>query len=400
MPPVVFSQPLNTLKSTKKKIKVALFFPFSGKSKDLGFSLYNAAVMSLFDNDLNHNIELVLVDSKDTAIDAKKAFKEEIINKDIKIVIGPVFGNLTEEIAKDAMNNAITAISFSNNQDLRGKINNKGGIFVAGFLPEQQIDKIVSYAIDQDKINFAILAPNNNYGTTIAAIMKKTVQNRDGKIITTEFYEPSGNQVEKNVERVVKAFSAPKHLAEGGGNKVNKNHIFRDSDRAYPQVILIAESGKLLSKITAAIKDYNVEERDYQLVGTAQWDDISSLNDPNLQGAWFAAPIHERFAKFEKSYYQSYNKFPPRIASISYDLVSVIAELTDKNGEQTPNIQNFVLYNNTPKDNIASKNGFLGIDGNFRFLSNGLVQRNMSILEISGNDFKVIDQPSEKFLKF
>ncbi len=390
--PFIYSRNLDTLKANKKKVKVGLFFPFSGKNRDLGWSLYNAAVMSLFDNDINHNIELVLVDSKDTASEPAKSIKD-ITDQDIKVVVGPVFSSSVESVAKDFMSNSVTAISLSNNQQLSGKINNGGGVFIAGFLPEQQIDKVVNYAIGHNKINFAILAPNNQYGLTVANMFKRIVKARDGMIITSEFYDPSGNDLNKVVERLVNASMTPARLAEGRGSKLAKNAVIKDSDRTYPQVILIPESGKTLTKITALIKQYNTQEREYQLAGTGQWDDISTLNNVNIFGAWFAAPDHNRFANFEKSYYQTYNKLPPRIASIAYDSIAAIAELIDKKAG-LPSNADFIGYINT------QKNGFSGIDGSFRFLENGLVQRNLAVLQVGSGEFITVDKPAEKFLKY
>jgi len=391
--PFLYSRNLDTLKANKKKVKVGLFFPFSGKNRDLGWSLYNAAVMSLFDNDINHNIELVLIDSKDTPSDPVKSIKE-ITDQEIKLVVGPVFSSSVESVAKDFMNNSVTAISLSNNQQLSGKTSNNGGVFIAGFLPEQQIDKVINYAIDRNKINFAILAPNNQYGVTIANMFKRIVKGRDGTIITSEFYDPSGNDLNKVVERLVSASIVPKHLSERRGNKLAKNLVIKDSDLTYPQVILIPESGKTLTKITDLIKQYNIQEHEYQLVGTGQWDDISTLNNENLFGAWFAAPENKRFASFEKSYYQTYNKFPPRIASIAYDSVAAIAELVDKKGGILPASADFIAYTN------PQKNGFSGIDGGFRFLGNGLVQRNLAVLQVGSGEFITLDKPAEQFLKY
>lgn len=390
--PILYSRNLDSLKANKKKVKVGLFFPFSGKNRDLGWSLYNAAVLSLFDNDINHNIELVLIDSKDTPSDPAKSIKE-VTDQDIKMVVGPVFSSSVENVAKDFMNSSVTAISLSNNQQLNGKVNNNGGVFIAGFLPEQQLDKVVSHAIDHNKITFAILAPNNQYGLTVASMFKRIVKTRDGTIITSEFYDPAGADLNKVVERLVNASMVPAHLSEGRGNKV-KNVVIKDSDRTYPQVILIPESGKTLAKITALIKQYNTQEREYQIIGTGQWDDVSTLNTDGLFGAWFAAPEHARFSNFEKSYYQTYNKFPPRIASIAYDSVAAIAELIDKKGGQLPASGDFIAYSN------PQRNGFTGIDGGFRFLGNGLVQRNLAVLQVGSGEFVTINKPAEMFLKY
>lgn len=386
------SRNLETMKADEKKTQVALFLPFSGKNKDLGWSLFNAATLSLFDNDQNHNIELVLIDSHDTPEAAAKSFKE-IVDRKIKVVIGPVFSSAIEAIDRDAKRNNIAVISLSNNQELMGKINDDGGVFVAGMLPEAQIDKIIGYAMERGKYTFAIIAPNNQYGKTVTALYKRIVRDRDGNFITSEFYDSNGKDVDRAVERVINSFTVPAHLTEGR-NKLKKDAVINDSDRIYPQIIMIPESGKILSKIVASIKKQNKDERDFQLVGSSQWDDISTLNDFNLLGAWFPAPENEKFRNFEKAYYRSYEKFPPRISSIVYDSVAAVAELANSKKGQILTVQDFTSFSNPPK------NGFEGIDGTYRFLPNGLVQRNLAVLQVGSGRFETIDKPAEKFLKY
>ncbi len=390
---ILESRDLVTIKANKQKVKVALFLPFSGKNKELGWNLFNAATLSLFDNDTSNNIELVLVDSKDTPADAAKAFKE-IVKQDIKIVIGPVFSASVDAIEKDVKENNIVAISLSNNPKLIGKTTGKSAIFLAGIMPENQIEKIVSYAVSQDKSSFSIIAPNNQYGLTITDLLKTIVKKKDGTFIISEFYEPTNKDFDKLAERIVKSFKVPSRLAEGGGNKVKKDTSLKDSDRIYPKVIVIPESGKTLSKIVEAIKAQNHDERDFQFVGTSQWDDISTFTDPNLFGAWFAAPESEKFRIFEKSYYQTFNKFPPRISSIVYDSVAVISNLVEKKKDVVVEVGDFTAYSVWPK------NGFEGVDGLFRFLPNGLVQRNLAILQVKRDRFETVDKPVERFLKY
>ncbi len=384
---------LGTQKFNEKKISVALFLPISGKNKDLALSLYNASVLSLFENDLNHNIELVVIDSKDTPNDAKKAF-EQIINRKIKIVIGPVFSNLVDAIEKEAKQNKITVISLSNNQELISKTDSEGGVFIAGMLPEAQIDKIVSYSLQRGKFSFASIAPNNQYGNTLTALFKRIVKNRDGNFITSEFYKSSDSDIDRAVKNTINSFAIPARLKAQKDQKAQKDIAINDANQTYPQVILIPESGKTLSKIVSSIKKQNVDERDFQIIGTSQWDEISTLNDNSLYGSWFAAPESEKFRNFEKIYYQSYNKFPPRISSIPYDLVAFISKLIDLKQKQIPNINDFINYENPPK------NGFNGVDGLFRFLPNGLVQRNLAILKVGNARFETIEKPVEQFLKY
>jgi hypothetical protein len=234
-----------------------------------------------------------------------------------------------------------------------------------------------------------------NFITIRKAIKKMASIDRmkkDGTFITSELYDSNAQDFNKLAERVVKSFRAPSHLAEGGGNKPKA--ALKESDRIYSKIIVIPESGKVLSKIVEAIKQQNPDEREFQIVGTSQWDDISTFNDPNLVGAWFSAPESQKFRIFEKSYYQTFNKYPPRISSIVYDSVAVIASLVEKRKDMRIEVGDFTAYS------IWPKNGFEGIDGLFRFLPNGLVQRNLAILEVKRDRFETIDKPVEKFLKF
>ncbi|MBU6339077.1 MAG: penicillin-binding protein activator [Rickettsiales bacterium] len=382
------SRNLETIKANKKKTKVALFLPFSGKNKDLGWQLFNAATLSLFDNDSNNNIELILVDSKNSGKEASEAFKE-IINKKIKIVIGPIFSDLVKSIEADAIKNGITVISFSNNKELVKTNNAKNGIFLAGFLPEIEIDKITAYSLSQKKSNFAILAPNNQYGMTISALLKTMVKSKDGNFVTSELYQTNSNSsIEKAADKIAHAFFTNSKTATKGKTKYDAT---TEPEHFYPQIIMIPESGKNLSKVITAIKNHNSDEREFQIIGTSQLNDITTLNDSNLNGIWFAAPENDRFRNFEKKYNQIFNQLPPRISSIAYDSILSICEIMKKKNDQSLEFIDFATY---------SKNGINGIDGIFRYLPNGLTQRNLAVLKINGGKIETIEEPVEKFLNY
>ena len=362
-----------------EKIKIAIFLPFSSKNKDLAQNIANAAVLSLFANDRFHKLELVFIDSKETATEQKQAF-QEIINRNIKIVIGPIYSNNIANIENMAQEYAITVISLSNNIAMLGKIfNNGGGIFIAGILPETQTEQIVNFAINQNKSNFAILAPNDQYGKLIADYLKKFTKARSANFITAEFYN-NEKDLEKSADRLVNSFSLsiiPK-----------KDQVINEEDKNYPQIILIPESGKILSKAIASINSKNTKELDLKIVGTNQWDDPSTLSDSNLFGSWFVAPEPKKFQSFEKEYQQTFKNLPNRISTIAYDSILAISDLAQNNN------------NITAQTLIAKTKGFEGIDGLFRFLPNGAIQRNLAILQVGINNFQIAEPASKKFLNY
>ena len=386
------SRNLVTEKFSHKKIKIAIFVPTSGKYNDLGMNIFNSTVLSLFNHDKNQNIELVLIDSKSSAKDARKAFKK-VVNEDIKLVIGPIFSSATKAIAQEAQDNEITVISLSNNQTLANNINDDGGVFVAGMLLQSQVDKVVGHVMKSGKLNFSIIAPNNQYGKIVTGIYKKIVRDRDGRFITSNFYNKNSRDLDRIVGKVINSFTIPLHLQDGR-NKLKKDVVLSDNDRIYSQVIMVPESGRMLSKIVESINRQNIEEREFQIIGTSQWDNISTLNDTKLQGSLFAAPKNKQFRRFEKIYYRTYGKFPPRLASIAYDSLRAISHLVYLKEEQLPTVGDFINY----KD--GDINGFNGVDGLFRFLPNGLVERNLAVLEVGNSEFNIIEEPAENFLNY
>lgn len=387
------SDSLSVIEVKDVKIKVALLFPTSGKNRELGNALVNSATMALFNEDLKGNIELNLFDSGDSVESVEKAF-DEIIEKGIKIVVGPVFGTQVEAIQSKALQHDVIVISLSNNQELAIDATNNGAVFLAGSLAETQVEKIVNYSIDHRKYSFAVLSPRNQYGKIINDLTKLIVRKRDAHFITSEFYDNNEKDIERAVANVVKTFAVSGHLMEGK-NKLKKAAVISQRDRIYPQIIMIPDNGKNLSKIVAAIKKQNNDERDFQIVGTSQWDDVATMNDLNLLGGWFAAPENDKFRNFEKSYYNNFSKFPPRISSIAHDATLAVIEVANKKASRDEKI--------TVKDFTSYKgeiNGFAGIDGPFRFLPNGLVQRNLAILEVGNGKFDVLEEANKVFLRY
>ena len=51
------------------------------------------------------------------------------------------------------------------------------------------------------------------------------------------------------------------------------------------------------------------------------------------------------------------------------------------------------------KDVLTQPNGFLGIDGTFRFMPTGLSERNLAVLAVTANGPAVVDSPPDSFKK-
>jgi hypothetical protein len=91
-----------------------------------------------------------------------------------------------------------------------------------------------------------------------------------------------------------------------------------------------------------------------------------------MKGAWFAAVSDDRYGRFEQSYRQRFGAAPARIATLGYDSVLLTLNIarTWKPGTLFPTAR---LYD---------RDGFIGMDGVFRFNARGVAERALEVREV------------------
>jgi hypothetical protein len=104
------------------------------------------------------------------------------------------------------------------------------------------------------------------------------------------------------------------------------------------------------------------------------WNEARVFGLPALQGGWFAAPDNRGFAAFAGRYRARFGSDPTRLATLSYDAVSLAAALARTQGSQR--FSEAVL---------TSSSGFAGADGVFRFRPDGTNERALAVQEIRAN---------------
>ena len=110
------------------------------------------------------------------------------------------------------------------------------------------------------------------------------------------------------------------------------------------------------------------------------------LRLPQLQGAWFAAPDNAGFNAMAQRYRAKFNSDPARLATLSYDAVTLAAALargggTDRFSQQA----------------LTSVSGFNGADGVFRFRADGTNERGLAVMEIDNNAATAISPAPRSF---
>jgi hypothetical protein len=126
--------------------------------------------------------------------------------------------------------------------------------------------------------------------------------------------------------------------------------------------LFIYEDGVKLQQIISLLAYYDVTPKVIPFYGLANWQ---SLRDKGLINAYFTATPSDRANIFSKRYTQIFTEKPPRISSLAYDAVSLVAHLTKHNALTT--------------GNLTQKEGFNGVNGRFRLNEDGTNDRLLEI---------------------
>ena len=337
------------------QVKVALLLPLSagGNAGIAAVSMRNAAEMALAEFS-SPNIQLLVKDDAGTPQGAQFA-AQQALAEGAEIIIGPLFAQAVQAVGAVARTRGIPVIAFSTDVGVAAR-----GVYLLSFLPESDVSRIVSFAVGNGKRSFAALLPDNAYGSVVEASFQQITSRRGARVVALERYQ-IGPQLSTAANVVAQSVRSADAI------------FIPDGSDAVPQVV-------------AALAAAGVKPRSIQLMGTGLWDDPRIFSDANLHGGWYAAPDSAGFRNFSSRYRGRYGQDPVRTATLSYDAIALVAALVKTQGEQR--FSEAVLTN---------PSGFAGIDGLFRFRTDGTNERGLAVLRVGPTGGQVISPPPRAF---
>jgi outer membrane PBP1 activator LpoA protein len=242
-------------------------------------------------------------------------------------------------------------VAFSNDESVAGN-----GVYILGFTPDQSINRVVSHAKSGGKTRFAALVPSGLYGQRATQSMLAAVRRWGGRITVVEPFNRSPASVKAAAARL---------RAKGSFDAV-----------------LIADAGRIAAVAAPLLPNTA------KLMGTELWASDKTLGKtPALRGAWYAAAPDARFNQLSNRYRAHYGKSPYRLASLGYDAV-LLAVRSSKN---------WSVGRPFPARSLIDKDGFSGVDGNFRFDRDGIAERLLEVRQVTATGTTVISPAAKAF---
>lgn len=344
----------------REVIRAGVLLPFthpSARVRQQAEGMLAGIELALFDYG-NENIVLLPKDTGGSPSQTTEA-AEDLANKGVDVVLGPLFGAnvqlvqaaLTPEadqgffgIGAETPEEPKPVIAFSNDRSVASY-----GAWLASIAPEEEVSAIVEYAALRGYDQFAFFGPQSSLGTRIEAAMQQAVTLNGGFMISSAFYPASSTNPNTEAEYFAQTIAA----AVETGARV---------------AVLVPERGNRLRRIAPLLAYHGVDTREVKMLGTGAWNDENVWREPSLRGAWFPTAPTAEIAGFEQSFSRMYGAEPSSLAAIAYDAAALVIALSQDGALETPELIN--------------RDGFLGVNGLFRFRTDGTAERSLAIMEI------------------
>ena len=344
--------PTTPIAPTETIHKVAILVPLSGPNADIGTSIANAATMGFIDTQAAN----VRMTSYDTAAGADVAAQRALADGN-RLILGPLLSDDVVKVAGYARPAGVPIISFSNDIGSAGP-----GVFLMGQLPSQSVERVVSYAFGKGKRRFAALVPNNVYGQRASAALQGTARSLGATVVGIETYDRTSES----------AAAAAKRLQSKGSY----------------DALLIADNGRAAMMVAPHARKFG--GKNAQILGVELWNTESALaNDANLRGAWYASISDNLYPQFADKYRTRFGREPYRLSSMGYDAALLTVRVAKEWPFGTP----------FPMNRLTDPDGFVGLDGTFRFLTDGRSERMLEISQVNAGGFVVVDAAPAAFVR-
>jgi branched-chain amino acid transport system substrate-binding protein len=395
-------------------VRVALLVPLSGPAQSLGEDMLQAAQMALFDVGEN---EVVLLprDTGGTPEGAATAARAAL-RDGANLIVGPLYRAevpavtnaarvahaAATPVAADPIAAApglpatvgepigpqtrepVKVLAFSNAADVAAP-----GVYVLGFRPEEQVERVVDFALGQGLRRIAALAPDDAYGRIAVSALREAVVQRGGELGPTRFYPPTSampNDIVREVAGVDQRLRRPAAGALGPALPSTSAGALGEPPF---DAILLADGGNRLRGVASLLAYYGIDPDHVRFLGSWRWqtDDPEALEDAGLAGGWFAAPSPDGLDAFKRRFAAAFGHEPVPLAALAYDATALAAIVARDLGD--PRFSD---------ETLTTAQGFLGASGPFRLRPNGLAEHGLAVLEVGpGGRLRVVSEPPPTF---
>jgi len=380
-------------KAAYSKYTIGCLLPLSGPYESFGRRALKGielAMNQFCSQGIQPAVKLIIKDTESDSDKAAAAVKE-LFEEHVAAIIGPIF--TAESAALVAQDKSIPIITITQ----KNNIADIGDyVFRNFFTPMMQVHTLVSYVIEKLGLgSFAILYPDDNYGTTFMNLFWDEVTACGGKVVGVESYNVEHTDFADPIKKLVGLYyEVPEDLKimdiliEDDEDNVAKDE---ETGKEQPEpeaivdfdAIFIPDAPERAGLIIPQLAFYDV--KDVYLLGTNLWhcDSLIKMARRYVQNAimpdvFFAESSSKQVADFVAVFEQTFKEKPEFIEAVAYDSAMILFKIVSR-----PDIR----YRSSIKNALMNLNNFQGVTGLTSFDNNGEIKKRLYLLRIKGGKF-------------
>jgi len=324
---------------------VVLMAPFSGEFAEVGRSLREGALLA-FEEAKARGVavpNVKVLDDQGNLVQGVRQLRKLLREEHIDAILGPAMSDVAAGVAIELSASKSPIPLITPTATTQGIASLGEGVFQLNVTTQVLGQRIAAYASDCLELkDFAIVAPQSEYGFQLAAAFSETVLKKGGNVVAVAYVDPEAPDLSQPLEELhqkVADHFFDKMKQEGLPLPDDRQMRSYMSDSSLPidGIFIPAASGDEADKLASQIIFNKVRG---QMLGSSGWYDKSLFlkNSEATQGAYFSVDFQDEpktdvYAAFSAAYRNQWKRPPDRVAALSYDATRFLLEGMQKSSE-------------------------------------------------------------------
>jgi ABC-type branched-subunit amino acid transport system substrate-binding protein/outer membrane protein assembly factor BamD (BamD/ComL family) len=386
---------------TSQEKTLLLMAPMTGEYAEIGRSLKEGATLAVEESNQRGagRVDTRILDDQGSLIVGIHRLRKFLKEEKVDAIVGPAMSDVSAAVAVDLSARKSKIPMVTPTATTHGIAALGDGIFQINVTTGTLGQKIASYAMGCLHLkDFAIVAPESEYGYQLAEAFQKTVEKKGGTVISTQYYQPEATDLGPQFAEIRKEALKPfvekmkaDAAATPGAPPVDDKAIGKAlSDSVLPidGIFLPGTNGEEAYKLASQASFNKLRA---QFLGSSGWNDKALLHRsaPANMGAYFSVdfqenPKTETWAAFQKAYTARWKHAPDKVAALAYDAGRFLLQgLTASPGEDQliPGLKSIRTFN--------------GVLGRIAFDDRYGANANAAIFHVEKKGFKEVESCPE-----
>jgi ABC-type branched-subunit amino acid transport system substrate-binding protein len=324
-------------------------------------------------------VEVIVRNVGADAAEAEAAVNELSGNERVAGLVGPLLSSTAMEAVRRSQARGLPVVALSQ----REGVTDAGDYVFRNFLtPRAQASAIASYAAGTLGLKrYAIMYPQNNYGTELARLFAAEVERLGGSVVGEVSYQSGATDYSAQVKQLF-------------GVQVKERKEGRKTIKEYtPSVVAdalyIPDFHESVALLAPYIGFYNI--KDVRLLGSNGWNSprLPEMGGKDVEGAvfvdgFFSASARPATAEFSRRFKEVYGAAPGIMEAQAFDAAAMLIRAAAGGGEGTPERREI-------RDRLRSISGLPGATGDITFDQGREAVKKLFILTVKGG--RIVEAP-------